>query len=260
MNHHFMLSEQLQNFGLTKGQSAVLGYLLENKEAKASLIARSIGHPRGVVYKILEELLAMDLVEKREKEGQVARFRAAHPQNIEKILEEREKKLSQSKKAWQELLPQLVSSYNLALNKPGIKFFEDEEGFKKVLYDTLTSKTEVCLFINSGAMGEEEKFKEINEEYKRMRIKSNTAKKILRAGKKPELTFGTSNESYDALTKIRYAPKISSTFKASIQIYENKVSYQIIEGEKIIGILIEDKDIYAMNKAWFEMLWETAEE
>ena len=93
MNHHFMLSEQLQNFGLTKGQSAVLGYLLENKEAKASLIARSIGHPRGVVYKILEELLAMDLVEKREKEGQVARFRAAHPQNIEKILEEREKKI-----------------------------------------------------------------------------------------------------------------------------------------------------------------------
>ena len=173
-----MLQEQLQNFGLTKAQSAVLGYLLENKEAKASLIARSISHPRGVVYKMLEELLAMGLVEKQEKEGQIARFRASHPQNIEKMLEEAEKKLEQSKKAWADLLPQLVSSYNLTLNKPGIKFFEGEEGFKKVLYDTLTSKTEICLFIDTEAMKEEEKFREINEEYKNKRTKSGLKKKI----------------------------------------------------------------------------------
>ncbi|MFA6047347.1 MAG: helix-turn-helix domain-containing protein [Parcubacteria group bacterium] len=253
-----MIQEQLQNFGLTKAQSAVLGYLLENKEAKASLIARSTSHPRGVVYKVLEELLAMELVEKQEKEGQIARFRASHPQNIEKVLEEKEKKLEQSKKAWADLLPQLVSSYNMTLNKPGIKFFEGEDGFKKVLYDTLTSKSEVYLFINTEAMEEEEKFKEINAEYKQKRINGKIVKKILRVGKKPELTFGTSNEKYDAMTEIRYAEELSSISKAAIHIYDNKISYQIIDGEKIIGILIEDKNIYEMNKAWFEMMWETA--
>jgi sugar-specific transcriptional regulator TrmB len=253
-----MYEEQLQNFGLTKAQSAVLGYLLDNKEAKASLIARSVGHPRGVVYKVLEELLAMELAEKREKEGQIARFRATHPQNIEKVLEERERKLNQSKKNWQDLLPQLVSSYNLTLNKPGIKFFEGEEGFKKVLYDTLTSKTEVYLLINTEAMREEEKFKEINEEYKQKRISGQVKKKILRLGLPPELTFGTADEKYDSITEIRYTGKTLPGAKAAIQIYDGKISYQIIDREKIIGILIEDKNIYEINKAWFEMMWEIA--
>ena len=200
----------------------------------------------------------MGLVEKQEKEGQIARFRASHPQNIEKMLEEAEKKLEQSKKAWADLLPQLVSSYNLTLNKPGIKFFEGEEGFKKVLYDTLTSKTEICLFIDTEAMKEEEKFREINEEYKNKRTKSGLKKKILRLRQKPELTFGTSDDRYDAITEIRYADKLPSHSKAAIHIYDGKISYQIIDGEKIIGILIEDKNIYEMNKAWFKMLWETA--
>lgn len=255
-----MYKEQLQNFGLTKGQSAVLSYLLENKEAKASQIAKNINHPRGVVYKVLEELLAMELVEKLEKDGQIARFRATHPQNIEKVLDSQEKKLSQNKKAWENLFPELVSRYNLTLNKPGVKFFEGEEGFKKVLYDTLASKTDVYLFINTEAMAEEEKFKEINNEYKQKRIQSKLNKKILRVGQKPELAFGTSDEKYDAVTEIRYTGKSSENSKAAIHIYDGKVSYQIIDGEKIIGILVENKNIYEINKAWFEMMWENAKQ
>ena len=253
-----MFSNELQNLGLTKTQAGVLDYLFEHGEAKAGDIAKNVSHPRGVVYKTLEELLALELVEKLEKENQIARFRAAHPQNIEQVLEEKEKKLDQNKKAWQELLPQLVSSYNLTLNKPGIKFYEGEEGLEKVLYDTLTSKTEVYLFFNREAMAEEDNFDEINKEYKKRRIKAGVRKKIIRVGKKPELTFGVADDKYDALTEIRYLEKVTYPFKANIHVYDGKISYLIMEKGKVIGILVQDKNIYELNKSWFEMMWDIA--
>ena len=74
-----MFKEQLQQFGLTKTQSAVMDFLFEFGEAKARDIAKSINQPRGVVYKATEELLALELVEKVEKAKEVARFRATHP-------------------------------------------------------------------------------------------------------------------------------------------------------------------------------------
>lgn len=253
-----MFQEQLHNFGLTKAQSAVLGSLLEHGEAKASQIARSVSHPRGVVYKTLEELLALELVEKQEKEGQIAKFRAVHPRNLEKLLENKERELQRNKKIFEDLLPQMASNYNLALNKPGIKFYEGEEGLEKVLYDTLKSKTEVYLLFNKEAMEKEDIFRDINEEYKRRRIQAQIKKKIIRVGEKPELVFGTTEDKYDLITEIRYLDKPNSLFKTNIHIYDGKISFLIMEQGKIIGILIEDKNIYELNKLCFETLWETA--
>jgi len=253
-----MLKNQLQNFGLTKTQSAVFGFLLENGEKKASEIAKGIAQPRGAVYKSLDELLALELVSKTEKDKEVARFRVEHPRKLETILENQIKKAEQNKKTFEDVLPEFISTYNLALNRPGVRFFEGREGLEKVLYDTLKSKTEVYLMFNRDAMMEEEIFKNINEEYKKQRIRTGITKKIIRLGEKPELTFGTRDDKYDALTEIRYLEKSAFPFKTNIHIYDGKISFLIMDQGKIIGILIEDKHIYELNKFWFETLWELA--
>lgn len=254
-----MFKEQLANFGLTKTQSAIMDYLFEYGEAKASDIAKKIGHPRGVVYKSLEELLTMELVEKIEKDKKIARFRPAHPGNMEKLLEIEEKRLNQNKKMFAETLPQLVSSYNLAFNKPGIRFFEGEEGMKKVLDDTLTSKTEICLFMNHGALLKEKEYSAMNNEYIEKRKRLGVIKKIIEAGKKPEMTFGTVDDKYDAITQIKYIHEDMPFFKSAIQIYDGKISYQMIDGGNVISIIIQDKNIYEMHKAWFEYAWNKLE-
>jgi HTH-type transcriptional regulator, sugar sensing transcriptional regulator len=251
-----MFKEQLQQFGLTKTQSNVLDYLLESGESKARDIAKNIKQPRGVVYKSLDELLEMDLVEKRDKEKQVSLFVACHPRNLEKLLEKKEKEINQDKKIFEEVLPSLISNYNLTLNKPGVKFYEGEEGMVKILDDTLTSKTEILLFINTSSMEEEKKFQAINEDYKRKRKSKGVKKRIIRVGKKPEMTFGTRDDKYEAITQIRYLEKDLPSFKSNIQIYDGKISHQIIDRGQTISILMEDKNIYEMNKAWFDILWE----
>ncbi len=253
-----MFIDQLQKFGLTKTQSAVLDCLFEHGETKASDVAKIANHPRGVAYKALEELLAFNLVEKIEKEKEVAKWRATHPRNLEKILENKEAELSQNKKTFEDTLPSLISSYNITLNKPGVKFYEGADGMEKILDDTLKSQTEILLFINTNSLEAESSFKEINAEYKRKRKFKGLRKRIIRTGKKPEITFGISDDKYDAVTEIRYLEKNLSAFKSSVQIYDGKISYQIFDQGNVISILIEDKNIYEMNKAWFETLWEMA--
>ncbi len=255
-----IFQSNLADLGLTKTQSNVLDYLLEFGQNKASLIGRNIKQPRGAVYKALEELLTLGLVEKLEKTGGITQFRASHPRKIEKVLDEKERLLGQNRQMFEEILPQLVSRYNLTVNKPGVVFYEGEEGLHKVLYDTLSSKTDVCLFINPEAFSQDQKFQEINEEYKIRRENAGIRKKILRAGLPPENTFGQKQDSpeYKELTEIRYTGKPSPSFKSAIQIYDGKISYQTIRGEKLTSILIEDNDIYEMHKAFFELLWETS--
>lgn len=255
---NFMFQKELQNLGLTKTQSSILDCLLERGESKASDIAKNVRHPRGVVYKAIEELISLELVEKLDKKKQIARFRAVHPKNIEKVIESKERELAQNKKIFEEILPTLSSSYNLTLNKPGIRFYEGQEGLEKVLYDTLKSKTEVYLLLNRDEMVKEDVFEEINKEYKARRIRAGVKKKIIRAGEKPELTFGTRDDRYEAVTEIKYLPKSITPFKAEIHIYDGKISFLIMEKGKIIGILIEDKHIYELNKFWFETMWDLA--
>lgn len=42
-----------------------------------------------------------------------------------------------------------------------------------------------------------------------------------------------------------------------MQIYDNRISYQTIERENKIAILIEDKNIYQMHKSFFEFMWDS---
>jgi HTH-type transcriptional regulator, sugar sensing transcriptional regulator len=255
-----MFQAQLKKIGLTKTQAAVLNFLLENGSSKARDIAKGAKHPRGVAYKALDELVELGLVEKKDDVRQVSFFLPKHPREIEAILEKRERKLSEDKKIFEEILPGLVSNYNLTINKPGVKFYEGEEGMKKIIDDTLTSRTEIFLFLDIDTLRAEEKFHSINEEYKRKRIQKGIPKRIIRVGERPEMTFGTTDDKYASLTQIRYLKNAQGPFKSGIQIYDGKISYQTIDQGQTISILIEDKNIYEMNRAWFLMLWEAAEE
>jgi len=251
-----MFENQLKNLGLTQTQSIVLDFLLEYGESRVREITKATPHPRGVVYKALEELAELNLIEKTENTKEVAKFKAKHPRGLEKILEEKELKLRQRQKTFEELLPSLISNYNLTINKPGVIFYEGEEGMRKILDDTLKSQTEVLLFLNVSALSQEEKFKTINDDYKQKRERAGVKKKIIRVGQKPANTFGQSTGKYAELTEIRYIEKELPAFKSSIQIYDNKISYQILDGENIISILAEDKNIYEMQKALFDLVWE----
>jgi sugar-specific transcriptional regulator TrmB len=243
--------------GLTPTQADILGFLLTQNELKAKELVMALKKPRGVIYKGLDELVALGLVEKHEEPGSVARFRAEHPSKLEALFEEKEKNAQKERKNFLQSLPELTSHYNLAQRKPGVHFYEGKAGLRQVLDDTLRSKTEILLFIDKSSINNERTFGALTDEYKEKRLKAGIKQRIIYADERPLLEPNLGS-LYEDLTEIRFIGESTVPFKSSVKIYDNKLSYQVIEGDQNIAVLIEDKNIYEMNKAWFEFLWQMA--
>lgn len=253
----------LKKAGLTDVQAEVYSFLLENGEFKASEIAKKIKRPRGVVYKGLDDLTLLKLIQKIENKG-ITRFKADHPGNLERILEAKEKqaireindkknRLETDKKSVLSTLPDLVSVFNLTNEKPGIKFYEGEEGIITVINDTLKSKEVVYTYADIEAINKY--IKKINDDYTKKRNELNIQKKIL---------FTDTPFSREYLKT--YNPKVTKIgliksdkiFTSIMQIYDNKISYITLTEKNKIGVIIEDKNIYEMHRMIFESMWENS--
>jgi HTH-type transcriptional regulator, sugar sensing transcriptional regulator len=251
-----MYEKVLNNLGLTKTQANILSYLLENGEKKAKDIVINTKIPRGVVYKGLEELEKMNLIEKILKENEITRFRAEHPSKIEEIFEKNKNEIKRRIESFHEVLPYLTSTYNLAFNKPGVRFYEGPEGIKRVLFDSLRSKTEIYTYVDVEAV--ERNLKDINDEYTEKREKLKIRKKII-------IPDTPKNREYfknldKEITLVKFIKQNYYPFETGMQIYDNKISYQTVTEENKVAVLIEDKHIYLMHKLFFEYIWNSLPE
>ncbi|MFA5886225.1 MAG: helix-turn-helix domain-containing protein [Patescibacteria group bacterium] len=247
-----MFEKTLYNLGLSKVQAEILDCLLNQGPDKASNIAKKIKRPRGVAYKGLDELIKLNLVSKTEEVKGITIFSAEHPSGLETIADQKEKDAIKHKKEFISALPDLVSAYSLISNKPGVKFYEGEEGIEKSLNDTLASRTTIYTFADIEAV--EKNIKDINDAYSKKREKTAIKKKIIIADTSFNRQFLKNFNSL--ITEFRFLAPEFYNFSSGVQIYDNKVSYQVVSSDNKMAIVIEDKNIYQMNKLLFEYIWE----
>ena len=244
----------LEKANLTPTQASILDYLYSHKQARASQIANKIKRSRAIVYRDLEELIDLKIVEKIDKLGEVSIFRANHPTHLEKMIDQKEEQIKKDRELFKSYLPDLVSSYNLINNKPGVKFYEGVDGIKYVLWDTLRTKGEIYTITDSQTVRKNMPLKKINEEYVIKRKELKIRKRIIAPLSAKEFYSNTKTD----FTEIRFINEKDYSFCTAIQIYDNKISYQTITEENAIGVIIEDKNIHQMQKMIFENLWENA--
>ncbi len=166
-----MYEQFLTQTGLTKEQATVYQNLIKEGFLLARKIALNTGLKRGLVYKTLEQLVDMGLVEKREDLGKIAIFHATHPSKLKELLGKREQELKTAETSLQGIMNQLVSDYNLFSGKPNVQFFEGVEGIKKVLEDSLSTQTEIYTYADVESI--EKYISTINKEYVTKREKFN---------------------------------------------------------------------------------------
>lgn len=248
-----MFEKILQKAELTATQAEILSFLYQNEKAKASEIAKKIKKSRAIVYMDLEELADKGLIKKTDKPNQVSFFTAEHPNKLEGLIKTKVKQVKKDEQEFNNYLPDLVSAYNLTQNKPGVKFYEGEEGIKKVIYDTFTSKETVFTYADIETINKY--IKEINDAY---------AKKRDEAGLKKKIIFSDTPYSrerlktyHTATTDSKIIPGLTN-FHTVMQIYDNKISYITLSDKKMIGIIIESEEIYQMQKILFENAWKSA--
>ncbi len=248
-----MQNSILTQLGLDTNQILVYTYLLENGTSKASTIAKNTPLKRGLVYKILDELVELQIIEKDDPEGAVSIFTPFHPSALKSLADSKVRQAQNAQNHLDSDIGSLISMYNLANNKPGIEFYEGVEGVKKVIYDTLTSKTAIYTYADMEKI--EKHIKKINDEYAKKRDRMDLKKKVLLVDS--EYTHNLLKEYKKTNLDIRFVKNVPH-FATVMQIYENKVSYVTLSDEKMIGIIIQNKNIYDMHKVLFKSMWEMA--
>lgn len=206
--------------------------------------------PKSTVYDTLEKLEEKWLVNSYEHAG-VTRFTAEDPQKIEHILSQEANKIRKRQKIFADILPDLYGIRSEHFSVPKIRLYHGVEGMKTVLDDTLSASEVIYTYVNVEDM--ELHFKDINDPYAQKRVDKNIKKKVFVEDTPWSREF---LKKYIGMkvSEVKFLPP-SRIFHLEMNIYNNKVTYLTYRDKEPIGIIIEDSDIYEVQRALFETLW-----
>lgn len=249
-NHH----PELIRLGLTDAQVAIYSTLLRNGLMLGRNIVLKTGIKKGLVYKTLEQLIEMGLVEKKDRPNKASLFFPAHPRTLEQLAQEKRQEADESELLLGNIMGNMVSQYNLLKGKPNVQFFEGFEGITRVIYDNLDSETPILGYFDTDAISSH--YQEIDIEYRKKRHSKKVLKKMIFPGTaQAERDAQHLSDEYSEVRLLETIP----AFATVLQIYDNKVSYITLEEGRQVGIIIEDPAIYQMHVGLFETHWAQAQ-
>ncbi len=269
-----MKNKILKNAGLTDVQAEIYSFLLENGENKASSIAKNTKRPRGVVYKGLDDLLLLKLIEKIENKG-ITRFKADHPGNLEKVMELKEKQIEQeinNKKSRLEIdkvslfssLPDLISIFNLNNSKPGILHYEGREGIKNALAHIMKnfrSDREIISFVKVLPKKYTAEISEAFNLFIQTRINSGINTRVLAIDSLEAKDLKTDDQKSLRNTKLISNKKIPLDFQGGeLFIYRNEICAITMENDIHFAFIVQNKSIAQLLRAFFESNWSLSSE
>ncbi|MEI6039946.1 MAG: helix-turn-helix domain-containing protein [Candidatus Berkelbacteria bacterium] len=248
-----MQLDTLKNAGLTPGEIKIYEVLLDNGGQTAGNIISLTKLKRGDCYNKLYDLIDRGLVLESTK-NKKKYFELSSPDAIEAYIERRIENLATTQKEIKSILPNILSTYNLSYHKPGVKFFEGEEGMEKIMSDSLTAATTIDEYVDIEAV--EKYISKINRAHAKKRQSSNIKKRLLVADTVFNRKFFT--QIGDKATEVRYLKADIDSFSTAMLIYDNKISYLTLKPDSMMGIIIEDELIARMHKKLFEFNWSIA--
>lgn len=250
-------TKEITDTGLSKEQAIVYEVLLKLGESPASVIAKAVPSgttlSRPLVYKVLEELIGLDLATKSDETGKIARFTPKHPVAIAKVIDEQKERIERTKKQFLTTSGKLSSLFNLSVGKPGVQFYEGEDGVWEVLLDSLSATEEILTYADLEAIAKY--IPALNAEYSTLREDKNVKKRGLVIDSPEARKFLKSYNGEVTHTKLISGAEANVAFQTIMQIYDNKVSYITLTDEYLMGIIISDQFIADTHKYLFESLW-----
>lgn len=253
-------TKEITDTGLSKEQAIVYEVLLKQGESPASAIAKAIPSgttlSRPLVYKVLEELIDLDLASKSDETGRIARFTPKHPVAIAKVIDKEKERIELTKKQFLATSGKLSSLFNLSVGKPGVQFYEGKDGVWEVLMDSMTSSEEILTYADLEAIAKY--IPDLNAEYSTMREDQDVRKRGLVIDSPQARAFLKSYNGEVTGTKLISGTEATVPFQTIMQIYDNKVSYITLTDEYLMGIIITDQFIANTHKFLFESMWQLA--
>jgi sugar-specific transcriptional regulator TrmB len=245
-----ILSKDLVKIGLTSKEARIYLAALELGYASVMEIAKKAEVNRPTAYVILESLIKKGLISTFEK-GKKRYFTAEAPDKLLELLRKEKIGLRQREEELKKLVPELKVLYDLAGEKPRVRFFEGKEGLRSIREDMLKSK-----------IGKLDEIIPLDDVYKVLPPsptdhRAEMARKLKNVPARVVYTSGQGRilKPKEKLKERHFVPKDKFPFSSEINIYDNKVAVASCRG-KIIGVIIESKEMADTMRYLFDLAWE----
>lgn len=240
--------EELKKFGLSEKEARVYLASVELGDTTASAISIKSNLPRTLVYDILERLIELGLISYAIKANK-KHFTAANPQELVRILKDKERVISN-------IMPSLMEmSKAHGSQRPQVEVYEGKEGMKTVMDDILRSGAKEFLGYGSSRSSYEI-IPAFMEEWHKRRIKQKVVMKVIYNNTKQ-----TRDKVRHLQSSLKYAHyklmPIEVELPTATVIYAGKVVLQSWTKEPF-AVMIESKEMAENQKRYFEQLWKIA--
>lgn len=244
----------LLDCGLSNEQSKIYLFLLENGLSPARQISIKTGVGRALTYKVLEQLIDLKLVEKRENQGKITLFAPGHPRTVQQLLEEKKQSIEHASLDLSVVIGPMISRFNALLGKPNVQSFEGIEGIKYTHEDILTVSEDILVISSPISYPERDEVISLIKNNSNIQAKHQIKTRAITP--RSQIQRENINIGYDKenLIERKVIPAEKLNIPAQIVIYGDKVAITNFK-ESIITIIIESKYITETFKTMFEYIW-----
>jgi sugar-specific transcriptional regulator TrmB len=247
-----MLEKELQKLGLSDKEAKVYLSSMELGPSPVQAIAQKSGVNRATTYVMIESLISRGLMSSFEK-GKKKFFTAESPEQLVALLHKEEAEIKEKTRQMMEILPELKILFAAAEEKPRLRFFEGIEGLKAIQDDILKSKydqlDEIVALDPSYRT-----FPPTMQDHRQKLIEKtkNIAVRVIYTSQK-----GATLTPCEGKRERRYVPPEKFPFTTDTIIYGNKLAIGTSTG-KLMGVIIESKEISDALRSMFNLAWEGA--
>ncbi|MBI2411009.1 MAG: hypothetical protein HYV32_03930 [Candidatus Kerfeldbacteria bacterium] len=176
-------------------------------------------------------------------------FHAEHPESLTHYLQQEEERVTRQQEQLRGLLPEMISAYTLAENKPGVFRFEGKNGMITAYEELLKDKLNINSIQNRTQL---RKFiPEYNPQFVATRVKNRIFHRIISPA--PLSEFGT--DDIADMREVRYIDNTRFPFNMDLKITNKKVLMTTFKKETAAGMIIVDPEVVRNYKILFEFLW-----
>ncbi len=241
---------ELKKLGLSEKEIRVYLALLELGEASVQKISQKSKVNRATTYVILEGLAKKSLVSEIEKEGKTL-YSAQDPEFLFNLFKFQEREIKEKEAEFKKVLPELKAIFNLAPQKPKVRFFEGKEGLLAIQEDILKEKdTEINEFYSADDISRIFSAEEVKGFVKRRSAQKLKAKAFYTRSAGP-----ISKENLPTQSEMKFMPQEQYPLHVDIIIYGDKIGLISLK-EPLMGVIIENEGLASALRSIFKMLWD----
>ncbi len=240
---------ELEKLGLSDKEALVYLASLELGPSPVQVIARKADVNRATTYVMIEMLLQKGLMSTFDK-GKKTLYTAEKPERLHRIVHRERSIVEEKELTIKRLLPDLEAISDAAGERPKVSFYEGIEG--------LEAMREVIFFTNAPSMEDFISFDDLSH----LLPEEHWAKHSKRLGEKKingRTIYTSEVEHYPSKHvrshwEFRRIPKNQFPLHGELTVFGNKLSMISLKG-KLVGVIIESKEMAIMVRAMFELAW-----